>query len=115
MGNVSVYLPDDLHEWANDNIKNLSSFTQDAVVRKKQQMVGEIEAVKRNKYFSLLIYFAVLLIGVAVLVFSYVLHTSTLGTISVSYEVIVFLLTGMALLVLAIFMLFQHKKNGVKQ
>jgi len=112
MGNVSVYLPDDLHEWANDNIKNLSSFTQDAVIQKKQQLEVEIEAVKRNKYYSLLLYSAILLIGVAVLVFSYVLHTSTLGTISVSYEVIVFLVTGMSLQILAIIMLFQHKKMG---
>jgi len=117
MGNVSVYLPDDLHEWANDNIKNLSSFTQDSVVNLKQQKEVENNAVKKNRYTSLLLYSLILVIGFAVLVFSYILHTSPIqGSISVSYEVILLLAVGMVLQIIAILMLFQYKKqNGVKQ
>jgi membrane protein YdbS with pleckstrin-like domain len=116
MGNVSIYLPDDLHEWANEHIDNLSTLAQDAVLQKQHQHAAEKEAVKKNRYASLLLYSLIFIIGFAALVFSYIIHTSPLqGAISVSYEVILLLIIGMVLQVVAIFSLFQYRKtNNIK-
>ena len=117
MGNVSVYLPEDLHEWANEHIENLSLLAQDAVLQKKNEHALEEQAVKKNRYTSLLLYSLIFIIGFAALLFSYIIHTSPLqGTISVSYEVILLLAFGMILQIIAIFSLYHYRKmNGVKK
>jgi len=117
MGNVSIYLPDDLHEWANDNIKNLSLLAQDAVLKKKNEKLEIENAVKKNRYTSLLLYSMLFILGITSLVFSYIIHVSPLqGTISISYEVMVMLIIGLTLQFFAIWSLWHYRKtNGVKQ
>lgn len=114
MGNKSVYLPDELCEWAEENVDNLSVFIQNAIKQEQTNKHDEILKKKQIRYHSLLFYFVLFVLGGVTLLFSVLLTISSDSyTISIPLESIFMIISGMLLAFISIMSIIKHKNGEI--
>jgi len=114
MGNVSVYLDDDEHDWVKENMENWNGWVRNKV-REEMGVVAEQKiADEKAKLRSFILYAGAMMIGVFLLVISVILSVTGLSAaISVSYESLLLIIIGIIFEIVAIFKIIEKKKvNG---
>lgn len=116
MGNVSVYLDDDEHDWVKENIENWNGWVRNKVRTEMGVVEKEKKADREAAYRSLIVYSGAIIIGVFLLLLSVIFTVTGLSAkISVSYESFLLIIIGIIFEIVAISKLLQQKKaNDVK-
>jgi len=117
MGNRSVYLDDDEDEWVTDNIDNLSDYLRRHIRFDMQKKIDEDLQEQRRRYIEFFVCIIFMITGIAVLIFSILLHLGGFNQlVTLDYGTLLGLISGIILEGFAIKYMFNYKKkNGVEK